>query len=118
MGMLIFSIDIGIKNLGCALLEHNNSNHSKSNLSIKYWDIINLCNFVPNCSCCNNVAKFYKNKIFYCKKHCKNSEFKIPDTNIKDISKKNIKAIKNLADNYEIDYCKSEKKEDLIKLIE
>ena len=34
------------------------------------------------------------------------------------ISKKNIKAIKNLADNYEIDYCKSEKKEDLINFPE
>ena len=111
--MLILSIDIGIKNLACALLENNDNN-----LTIKYWDTINLCNFIPNCSCCNNQAKFYKNKIFYCKKHSKNSEFKIPTIDIKSLLKENVKNIKILADKYEISYNKSDKKNELIKLFE
>ena len=90
--MIILSIDIGIKNLAFTIVDNNNTNEKK--IIIKKWDIINLCNFIPNCSKCNRPAKFYKEKNFYCKNHSKYSEYKIPDKNTKNLSKQNINNLK------------------------
>ena len=45
--MKVLSIDIGIKNMAYIILEHNENN---DNFEIIKWDIMNLCNIIPNCS--------------------------------------------------------------------
>jgi hypothetical protein len=93
--MKVLSIDIGIKNLAFILIDHN---ENSCNFEILKWDIINLCNAIPNCSNpkCNAKAKFYKDNLFFCKKHTKNEEFKIPNINIKTLAKQNIKALNDI----------------------
>ena len=93
--MKVISIDIGIKNLAYSIIEHQNDS---DNFNIIKWDIINLCNIIPNCSIsnCKNCAKFTKNNIFYCKKHTKNVDYKIPTINIKTLPKQSIKTLKNI----------------------
>ena len=114
--MIILSIDIGIKNLAFTIINNDNSNSNK--IILEKWDIINLCNFTPKCCNCNRPAKFYKDKNFYCKNHSKHSEYKIPNKNTKNLSKQNITSLKDLADEYEIEYNKSIKKADLVKVLE
>ena len=111
--MIILSIDIGIKNLAYTIIEHCNET-----LHINKWEIINLCNIIPKCSMCNKNAKFSKNKYFYCNQHSKHSDYKIPNKNTKNISKQTIKSLKEIADECEIEYNKSSKKEEILKLIE
>ena len=115
--MKVLSIDIGIKNLAFILMEHEESN---SDFHIIKWDVINLCNTIPNCTHpkCNAKAKFYKNNSFYCKKHTKNEEFKIPNINIKTLSKQNIKTLNDIIDKNNISIDKKTNKQDLIKKIE
>ena len=110
--MIILSIDIGIKNLAFCILDSN------SNEIIQEWNIINLCSFTPTCCKCNKPAKFYREKIFYCKFHSKYTEYKIPDKNTKNLSKKNITMLRELCNTYEIDYNKSSKKNELIKYLD
>ena len=45
--MKVLSIDIGIKNLAIAIIDHNNSSDE---FTIDNWSVINLCNQIPNCS--------------------------------------------------------------------
>tara|TARA_B100000902_G_scaffold399901_1_gene473474 strand:- start:3974 stop:4801 length:828 start_codon:yes stop_codon:yes gene_type:complete len=121
--MKVLSIDIGIKNLAFALIEHN---ENCCEHEILKWDIINLCNSIPNCSNpkCNAKAKFYKNKSFFCKKHTKNEEFKIPNINIKTLAKQNIKSLNNIIEENNIkcdlalELNKKLNKQDMIKVIE
>ena len=95
--MKVLSIDIGIKNMAYIILEHNENN---DNFDIVKWDIINLCNIIPNCSNikCSCKAKFTKNNIFFCKKHTKNEEFKIPNINSKTLVKQNMKKLLLIAE--------------------
>ncbi len=121
--MKVLSIDIGIKNLAFALIEHN---ENCCEHEILKWDIINLCNSIPNCSNpkCNAKAKFYKNKSFFCKKNTKNEEFKIPNINIKTLAKQNIKSLNNIIEENNIkcdlalELNKKLNKQDMIKVIE
>ena len=68
--MKVLSIDVGIKNLAYILIEHNEND---SNYNIIDWNVLNLCNFVPNCcnEKCKFKAKFGKEDKFFCKKHTK-----------------------------------------------
>ena len=119
--MKVLSIDIGIKNLAFILIEHA---ENCCTFEIIKWDIINLCNSIPNCSNpkCNAQAKFYKNNSFFCKKHTKNEEYKIPNINIKTLGKQNIKILNNIVDenNIELNNESNKKlnKQDMIKAIE
>ena len=118
--MKVLSIDIGIKNLAYILLEHKENNY---NFEILKWDIINLCNTIPNCSNpkCKSKAKFYKNNYFFCKKHTKNEELKIPNINMKTLSKQSIKCLNDIITDNNIIHKNADKKlnkQELIKLIE
>lgn len=115
--MRVLSIDIGIKNMAFIILEHNEND---SNFEIIKWDIINLCNIIPNCSNikCNNKAKFSKNNNYFCKKHTKNEEYKIPIINTKTLVKQNIKNLLNIIEENNITYEKEKNKNEIIKTIE
>ncbi len=114
--MKILSFDIGIKNLAYVLLEHNNDN-SKC-FSICKWDIINLCNIIPNCSNCKKSAKFTKNDIYYCRQHTKNSNYKIPNNNSKNLTKQNLNTLREFANENDVSFNKNIKKTELLNLIE
>tara|TARA_B100000900_G_C20533090_1_gene697155 strand:- start:445 stop:1248 length:804 start_codon:yes stop_codon:yes gene_type:complete len=113
--MKVLSIDIGIKNLAFVILEHDKN---KEEFNIQKWNIINLCNKIPNCSSCIKPAKFCKDYNFFCTKHSKNTEYKIPTINTKTLPKQNLKNIISIANDYNIEYDKSISKNELIKLIE
>ena len=115
--MKILSIDIGIKNMAYIIIEHKNNSE---NFEIIKWDIINLCNIIPNCSNtkCNNKARFTKNNIFFCKKHTKYEEYKIPTINIKTLAKQNIKNLLTIAKENEINLVNTKAKQEIIKSIE
>lgn len=81
--MLILSIDVGIKNLAVCICDISDDNYE-----VKYWDVINLCNEVNHSCCkCNKDAKYTKEGLFYCAKHAKTTEYKIPEKAIKTIEK-------------------------------
>ena len=113
--MKILSIDIGIKNLAIAIIDHNNSSDK---FTIDNWSVINLCNQIPNCSSCTKPAKFTKNENHYCKKHTKNIDYKIPNINIQKLSKQSMKNLMNIATEFSIEFIKSINKTELILLIE
>ncbi len=113
--MKVLSIDIGIKNLAYIILQHDTN---KEAFTIEKWDVINLCNKIPSCSTCHKPAKFYKDCNYFCSKHSKNTEYKIPTINTKNLFKQNLKNIISIANEYNIDFDKSISKNDLIKLIE
>lgn len=115
--MKIISIDIGIKNLAFVLIENEfNSN----TLKIHRWNIINLCNDIPNCiiNNCKKPAKYSKNDIFCCKQHTKNTEYKISNINLKLLSKMSYKNIVELIESNNIIYNKGATKVELIKILE
>jgi len=113
--MKILSIDVGIKNLAYVIVEQLKNNEE---FVISKWDIINLCNKIPSCSCCSKPAKFSKNSDYYCKQHTKKTDFKIPTINTKILPKKNLKDVTIIANENNIEFDKSTSKSDLIKLIE
>ena len=115
--MKVLSIDIGIKNMAYIILEHN---ENSNNFEIIKWDIINLCNIVPNCSNikCNCKAKFSKNNNFFCKKHTKNEDYKIPTFNTKTLVKQNMKNLLTIIEENNIKYEREKNKNEIIKTIE
>tara|TARA_Y100000389_G_scaffold10942_2_gene10147 strand:- start:2610 stop:3422 length:813 start_codon:yes stop_codon:yes gene_type:complete len=115
--MRVLSIDIGIKNMAYIILEHN---ENSDNFEIIKWDIMNLCKIIPNCSNikCNCKAKFSKNNTFFCKKHTKNEEYKIPVINTKTLVKQNIKNLLVIIEENNITYEKEKNKNEIIKTIE
>tara|TARA_Y100000768_G_scaffold307929_6_gene242107 strand:+ start:7731 stop:8516 length:786 start_codon:yes stop_codon:yes gene_type:complete len=80
--MKIASIDVGIKNLAMCIFDISNNV-----FTIDSWNVINLAN-EEKCCQCNENAKFTKNNIYYCQKHAKKTEFKIPPINLLTIEKK------------------------------
>ena len=78
----ILSIDVGIKNLACCMVDASSN-------KITYWDNINLCGDkeIP-CNYCKAPAKYSKSNDFYCKKHAKQySTYLIPEINIQNLNK-------------------------------
>jgi hypothetical protein len=118
--MNILSIDVGMKNLAVCLFSITDNIEYK----IKLWDVLNLCE-EQNFICgeknkkglpCNKNAKFLKNDKFYCKIHAKNKNYKIPPQELNPVKfkKLKVKAVKELAKKYEIEFEKKIKKDDLI----
>jgi hypothetical protein len=60
--MLVLSIDIGIKNLAHCLLSVTDT------VQILDWDVVDLVGVQPMCAC-GKPAFFYKDTLFFCKKH-------------------------------------------------
>ena len=121
--MKILSIDVGIKNLALCIIES-----SDAIFTIKFWDVINLCEEKSN-KCefniknkkdngqCNKDAKYHKNNHFYCKTHATKSEFKLPTSDLNKYKRFKIDELKKLADDYDISYGQTTKV-NLIKNIE
>lgn len=123
--MRLLSIDVGMKNLAYCLFEVN----TKEDYKIIDWDVVNCCEERTKPSCgiieggekCKFDAKFMKEVdeedqeegeklvFYYCNKHAKNSEYKmpIPEMENKKLAKKSIFELKDFAechfkDDYEL----------------
>ena len=122
--MKILSIDVGIKNLALCILESIDEKYS-----IKYWDVINLCEEKINiCEFniknkkdykqCNKEAKYHKNNHFYCKTHAAKSEFKLPTSDLNKYKRYKLDELQLLVNNHEISFSGPPNKTNLIKHIE
>lgn len=106
--MRIISFDIGIKNLAYCILDFNNQSQHQQ-LEIKAWNVINLCEEQYFCKIeeiecnklCNKEAKYYKNDIYYCKKHTKGLEYQIVPKSFND------KTIKKMKLDELLEFCKN-----------
>lgn len=112
--MKVLSIDVGIKNLAFIIIDHN---EEEDIFKIEKWNILNLCNKIPNCSSCKKPAKFCKDSNYFCKIHSKTTEYKIPTINTNNLSKQNFKNLIKIANENNIEFEKSITKNELIKLI-
>tara|TARA_Y100000389_G_scaffold140333_1_gene138127 strand:- start:906 stop:1697 length:792 start_codon:yes stop_codon:yes gene_type:complete len=65
--MIILSVDIGIKNLGYVIFKLDNNKM----LEIIDWNIINLCEYNPKCSICQDRSDYMYDNQYYCKRHVK-----------------------------------------------
>ena len=111
--MLILSIDVGIKNLAVCI-----SDISGNEQCIKFWDIINLCNEETHTCCeCTKEAKYTKNEKFYCAKHGKSIQYKIPEKAIKTIEKMKKKDLLTFCHSINIDITSNTLRELIIKKI-
>lgn len=121
--MKIISFDVGIVNLAYCLFEINDNKYN-----IIDWNVLNLCNennricrFSDSKGCCKKNATYFKDNMYYCKKHAnKDKKFIIPDKdmNIKKIKKLKVKELHDFCDKYNIDIPKKANKETIIEHIE
>lgn len=120
--MKVLSIDVGIKNLAFCLFDKPVGADS---YKVTQWDIVNvsenevaLCGFTDKQKGkCNKPAKFKKNEFCFCLKHSKKQLFKVPTADLKNISKRKIQQLRELADKHDIPYEASAKKADLVAII-
>tara|TARA_B110000444_G_C18817620_1_gene585966 strand:+ start:932 stop:1750 length:819 start_codon:yes stop_codon:yes gene_type:complete len=113
--MKLLSIDIGIKNLAFAILEQNEDTEQ---FTIRKWDIINLCQQIPACSFCNKPAKYSKNGDYFCKIHTRDNKYKLPTIETVGLSKKSLKNVISIAEDYNIEFKKKITKPELVELIQ
>jgi hypothetical protein len=121
--MKILSIDVGIKNLAFCLLCKSATN----DWSILKWDVVDLtqkedaakCCVTDKFKLCNKPAKYTKDGYFFCLKHSKKQEYKVPTPELKPafINKQKLQNLYDMADKYNIKYEKPIKKQDLVFLI-
>jgi len=125
--MKLLSIDVGMKNLAYCLFEVKDNGDNKDIIwSILKWDVVDITNeekficegFDKNKKC-NNPAKYYKQNMYYCKKHAKKNDFIIPTPifDKKKIKKMKLSNLYELADTNNIDYNKPITKQKLLDLI-
>jgi hypothetical protein len=126
--MKVLSIDVGIKNLAlCLLCKPATSQGDNMNWGINKWDVVDLtqkeeaakCGEIDKFKVCNKPAKFMKDCKYFCLKHSKKQEYKIPTADLKPsfINKQKIQTLYEMADNYKIKYEKPIKKQDLVFLL-
>lgn len=84
--MIILSIDIGIKNLGYVIFKLD----TDKTLEIIDWNIINLCEYKPKCSMCQDRSECVYNDKYYCKDHAKNLNREINLITIEGKTKKEL----------------------------
>lgn len=123
--MKILSIDVGIKNLACCVLDI-----MEQDCKIVSWDIINLCNETnqnQKCSCknknkknCSNIARYYKEEVYYCLKHANENKLLIEPTElaITKLKKKKVGELEEICKKYEIKIGIKELKKNLIEKLE
>ena len=88
--MKIASIDVGIKNLAICIFDICGQEYI-----IDKWLVINLAND-ECCNVCPEIAKYSKDDTYYCMKHAKKSEYKIPNINLLTLEKKTKKELMEL----------------------
>ena len=129
---IILSIDVGIKNLAFCLLQKNESNSSTDTdpdpdshtINILKWGIIDLtqteeenenkmiCIQLDNKGkICNKEAKFKKDKVCYCLKHAKKTNFLLNPEKQSFINKQKIANLIILSEKYGIQYINCKKPE-------
>lgn len=123
--MKLLSIDVGIKNLACCILDVDEEDKNKA-CNIIDWDVINICEDENDKICCFStfstpcgaIAKFKHNGKKYCKKHAKTVDLEIPtpDVNEKKIKKLKLVDLCSFADKYEIKYEKPILKQKLLEM--
>jgi hypothetical protein len=123
--MKIISIDVGIKNLACCVLDI-----MEQDCKIVSWDIINLCNETnqnQKCSCknknkksCSNIARYYKEEVYYCLKHANENKLLIEPTelSITKLKKKKVGELEEICKKYDIEIGIKELKKNLIEKLE
>lgn len=121
--MKIISFDVGIINLAYCIFEIKDNKYS-----ITDWNVINLCNennricrYSDNKGSCKKNATYFKDNMYYCKRHAnKDKDFIIPDKdiNIKKIKKLKVKELYDFCDKHKIDIPKKSNKEKIIELID
>lgn len=121
--MKFISIDVGMKNLAYCLMEVNTEvpySTNKINYTVLDWNVINLTDsdkyickcLTKNKKVCNKKAKYFKNAVYYCKTHAKQSNHKIPtdELNIRKIDKRLVSELKQYVKKYNISVDPSIKK--------
>lgn len=120
--MKILSIDVGIKNLACVIIEFDPYVFSPS--KILKWEVLDLTNrMICHKELCNEVAIFQGlGDCVLCKKHAKKHScgLLIPKTadKLKNIKKLKLDELKKYADIHKIEYEKLKKNEILKKVEE
>lgn len=121
--MKVMSIDVGIKNLACCLLEKK---PETTEFDIVLWECINLTQQTFSLCCekepfkdCMKPAKFIKDGKTYCLKHAKKQPFHIPTSDLKldFLKKQTIKSLYEIAEKYKIPYEQPMKKANLLNAI-
>lgn len=72
--MRVLSIDVGIKNLACCILDIGDDGA----FQIVYWNVIDLCGVIHPCSSCTRNASYRHEHTSYCTPCAKKCQFKIP----------------------------------------
>lgn len=119
--MKILSIDVGIKNLACCIIETKPDMMYK----ISSWEVINLCGNQATCGfktkkgICGNKAKYHKNDLYYCRIHSKKSDFLVPTADLAKIKLKRTKVdtLIEIAEKHNINIDKSLKKQQITEAI-
>jgi hypothetical protein len=121
----ILSFDVGMKNLAYCLFQVGDDVNNLSDYKVLQWEVINLC--TPIVKKCNNgglnncgenakYCKMNKNENeneneneslegdYYCNKHAKKCNFKIPpsELDIKKLKKRKLVDIQGIVDKYKI----------------
>lgn len=121
--MKILSIDVGIKNLACCLMEKK---ENTNDFEILLWDIINISQREELKCCesnkdgpCQLLVKYTKDNKYYCLRHSKKQVFIQPKNELKlsALKKHKLQKLYDIADNYGISYPTPIKKIELIDII-
>ena len=110
--MRVLSIDVGIKNLACCVLDIDDIDAS---YEIVYWNVIDMCNDKQSCAKCKQNATYRcPSNVLYCTFCGKKSPFRIPPIIPKKVSKERLI---DIAKSWGVSLTEKIKKNDLIKLI-
>jgi len=120
--MKIISFDVGIINLAYCIFEIKNNSYN-----IVDWNIINLCNenkrvcrYCDSKGACSKNAQYFKDNMYYCKKHANKTNYIIPsgDISMTKIKKKKIKELYEYCDKHKIDIPPKSTKDIILSLID
>lgn len=92
--MRLLSIDVGIKNLACCVLDIDDNNNDADNprsYEIVYWNVIDMCGDKQPCAQCKRRSAVYRcpriPSTLYCTLCGKKSQFKMPPALPKKVTK-------------------------------
>lgn len=120
--MKIISFDVGIVNLAYCIFEIKDNKYN-----IIDWNVINLCNenkricrYCDSKGPCTKNAQYFKDNMYYCKKHANKTNYIIPsnDITLKKIKKMKIKELHDFCDKHKIDIPKKSTKDTILSLID